>query len=276
MEKLFGGVIMNASGIRDSSLEELQELERSHSCAIVTKTCTVHSRSGHPSPRFYESDGFTFNCMGLPNPGLKNMIRMLESIKTDKPKILSVAAEYTEEWDIILKKIGKAKDLIIEINLSCPSLPWFTSDNIMKHLDEELRSRIWGIKLPPLMPKQINKIVKRLNRLSCSYIVCSNTIPGFLLNEKGDPILSRGIGGIGGSTVNKAMALFSISQLRIRLKPSINIIGSGGVKSGKDCYDYLRCGCIAVQVGSEFLGEGPEIFLRLKEELNIILKKSKL
>lgn len=49
--------------------------------------------------------------------------------------------------------------------------------------------------------------------------------------------------------------------------PALAIIAVGGVSTSKDAQAVLGLGAKAVQIGSAFMQEGPEVFARLQEEL---------
>ena len=56
-----------------------------------------------------------------------------------------------------------------------------------------------------------------------------------------------------------------------RLKPSIKIIGTGGVRTGQDVFEHILCGASLVQVGTALHQEGVGIFERLVAELEAIM-----
>ncbi|MBE4727563.1 dihydroorotate oxidase, partial [Leuconostoc suionicum] len=78
------------------------------------------------------------------------------------------------------------------------------------------------------------------------------------------------LGGVGGPIV-KATALANVRALRQRLSPTIKMIGTGGVTSGRDVYEHVLCGADLVEVGSQLAIEGISVFERLEKELTAIL-----
>ena len=79
-----------------------------------------------------------------------------------------------------------------------------------------------------------------------------------------------GFGGIGGDFI-KPTALANVHAFYKRLNPSIQIIGTGGIRTGKDAFDHILCGASMVQVGTALQKEGPAIFERLTKELHDIM-----
>ncbi|MBT1022867.1 dihydroorotate oxidase, partial [Enterococcus faecium] len=58
-----------------------------------------------------------------------------------------------------------------------------------------------------------------------------------------------------------------------RLKPEIQIIGTGGIRTGQDAFEHLLCGASMLQIGTELHKEGPEIFSRIIKELTQIMSE---
>jgi dihydroorotate dehydrogenase len=161
-----------------------------------------------------------------------------------------------------------------EINISCPNAQTSKSKKKFAGLDDlidlDFRTldKPFGIKLPPLFAeKDIWNCVKRLNLLSkvtdkFRYIVCSNTIPRGCINNSF-------VGSLSGGYL-KPIALWNIMEIRKLLVPSIGIIGCGGISSVDDIRSYISNGCVGVQIASAFIQEGPQIFNRLKREMNTL------
>ena len=62
--------IYNASGAACVSEEELDNLLKGQSGAIIAKSCTENYREGNPEPRYVEVPLGSINSMGLPNHGV--------------------------------------------------------------------------------------------------------------------------------------------------------------------------------------------------------------
>ena len=54
--------------------------------------------------------------------------------------------------------------------------------------------------------------------------------------------------------------LLNVHAFYQRLNPSIQIIGTGGVKTGRDAFEHILCGASMVQLGTILHQEGPEVF----------------
>ena len=82
----------------------------------------------------------------------------------------------------------------------------------------------------------------------------------------------NGFGGIGGDYI-KPTALANVHAFYQRLKPEIQIIGTGGVKSGRDAFEHILCGASMVQVGTALQKEGIAVFDRITKELKEIMEE---
>lgn len=56
------------------------------------------------------------------------------------------------------------------------------------------------------------------------------------------------------------------------MRPEIKVIGTGGIKSGKDAFEHLLCGASMLQIGTELQKEGVKIFERIEKELKDIME----
>lgn len=82
----------------------------------------------------------------------------------------------------------------------------------------------------------------------------------------------NGFGGLGGQYI-KPTALANVRAFYTRLKPEIQIIGTGGIETGQDAFEHLLCGASMLQIGTALHKEGPEIFTRIRRELQEIMDK---
>jgi dihydroorotate dehydrogenase (fumarate) len=278
--------IMNASGPKCTSKEELNNLNQSNSATIVTKSATIDYREGNSEPRYYDTPWGSINSMGLPNNGLDFYLDYFEKNKKNinKPTFLSIAGLSYEENVKMLKKIQKHEHIsAVEFNLSCPNLigkpqtaydferTKYVLDNVFSFYDKPL-----GIKLPPYFDViHFEQIAEILNQYPLAFVTTINSIGnGLYINPETDKVVIKpknGFGGIGGSII-KPTALANVNML-YRLLKNIPIIGVGGIQTGRDVYEHLLCGASAVQVGTQLMQEGISVFERLENELKEIMKE---
>jgi dihydroorotate dehydrogenase (fumarate) len=226
--------------------------------------------------------------MGLPNLGLDYYLDYAIDRQIRHPKhpfILSVASyKGFEEYIDNMRKIQESDYIgLVELNLSCPNVPGKPQMAYDFKATEKLLTEIFkfytkpfGVKLPPYFDMiHFDAIAKILNTFELKFVNCINSIGnGLYIDEMTDTVVIKpkgGFGGIGGKYV-KPTALANVRAFSQRLKPSIEIIGTGGILTGRDAYEHLLCGASMVQIGTQLQKEGPHIFERLTAELLTILK----
>lgn len=273
--------IYNASGSQCTTLNQLRNIERSYSAVVLTKSCTVDPRKGNSGTRYWDDDNISINSTGLANLGYEQYIQF--SKQFSKPYFLSIAGLTLDDNLTMIKEINDNFEHIhaIELNLSCPNLEGkaeiaydFNSEkgmsSYLRHIFEEVDIPL-GLKLPPYPNNYFwDSAADIINEYPISFVTCINSIGHcIVVDPKTDKTVihpNGGHGGMGGNFI-KPVALANVKKMRERLRSKIDIIGCGGVRTGRDVYDHILCGASAVQVGSALMKEGVGVFLRLKQEL---------
>lgn len=300
--------LINASGCMCATKQMLDELYTGVSGAIITKSATLQPRAGNPEPRYWEShDGtYTINSMGLPNCGLKYYLDYYKSLERDpdcKTRFISIAGMTLDEnkalIDLIFDDTTQYYKYIdaIEINLSCPNIighqqlaydfkeltiylgiliPYIQS---CKPSSDAEHIKL-GLKLPPYFEfAQFDAIINILTPFADSihFIHCINSVPnGLVIDvETESPVIKpkSGFGGLGG-TIIKPIALANVRAFYTRIRDkglNIDIIGSGGVTTGTDVFEFILAGAEMVSVGSQLMIEGIVCFEHILEELEEIM-----
>ena len=130
-----------------------------------------------------------------------------------------------------------------------------------------------GIKLPPYFDiAHFDLAAAIFNKYPLTFVNCINSVGNGLVIEDETVVIKpkNGFGGIGGDYV-KPTALANVHAFYQRLNPSIQIIGTGGVKSGRDAFEHILCGASMVQIGTALHQEGPAVFERITKELQAIM-----
>ena len=129
-----------------------------------------------------------------------------------------------------------------------------------------------GLKLPPYFDEShIFQVAKIILKYPVRFITCINSLGcGLILGDDMLPVIAPndGLGGIGGDYC-KPIGLSNVYQFHKKLGTKIEIIRCGGIKTGKDVAEYLKCGATMVQVGTQLVKEGVKCFDRLNDELRI-------
>lgn len=281
----FQSCLMNAAGVYCYDKDELALVDQSQAGTFVTKSATLHPRTGNPEPRYRELPLGSINSMGLPNLGIDYYLDYLLSLQesTDKKYFLSMTGLTREETLELLHKVEDSVfNGLIELNLSCPNVlgkPQLAYD---LETTESLLTDVFtfftkplGIKLPPYFDLvHFDQAAEVFNKFPLTFVTCINSVGNGLVIEDETVVIKpkTGFGGIGGEYI-KPTALANVHAFYQRLKPSIQIIGAGGVQSGRDVFEHILCGASMVQVGTALQKEGVEIFQRLSNELATIMEE---
>ncbi len=138
-------------------------------------------------------------------------------------------------------------------------------------------SKPLGIKLPPYFDfAHFDQMADILNQFPLTYVNAINSVGnGLYIDTEQEAVVIKpkeGFGGIGGEYI-KPTALANVRAFYTRLKPEIQIIGTGGIRTGQDAFEHLLCGASMLQIGTELHKEGPEIFSRIIKELTQIMSE---
>jgi len=136
-----------------------------------------------------------------------------------------------------------------------------------------------GVKLPPYFDRphfeMAANILNKYKDILC-YAASINTIGNALsidIHAEMPSIRANGgFAGLSGPAV-KYTALANVKQMRELLDESIDVVGVGGVQSGRDAFEMILCGAKAVQIGTCHWVEGPGCFDRICDELREIMKE---
>lgn len=265
--------IMNASGARCTSWEELKTIEESESSVIVSKSCTLLPREGNKGKRYWDNDIMSINSTGLANNGYS----YYNLFNFNKPYIISVAGLTLEDNLTIL---GAMENRVVELNLSCPNIAGKGQVCYdMQMMDEYLRQIYerfdiqMGVKMSPYFDNfQFENAAEILNKYPLKFVTCINSLGnGYMIDNNQKAIEANdGFGGVGGRCI-LPFALSNVYKMRKLLSSGIDIVGCGGITTGEDVYKHLISGATVVQVGTQFVKEGPAVFSRLNQELSIFL-----
>ena len=222
--------------------------------------------------------------MGLPNHGLDyylDYLLDLQKIEPNRTFFLSLVGLSPEETHTLLKKVQDSDFKgLTELNLSCPNVPgkpqiaydFEMTDKILSDVFDYFTKPL-GIKLPPYFDiAHFDQAAAIFNKFPLCFVNCVNSIGNGLYVEDESVVIrpKNGFGGIGGAYV-KPTALANVHAFYQRLNPTIQIIGTGGVLTGRDAFEHILCGASMVQVGTTLHKEGVESFERITEELKVMM-----
>ena len=282
----FENCLMNAAGVACMTREELEGVKESAAGTFVTKTATLEARAGNPEPRYVNVPLGSINSMGLPNQGLDyylDYLLELQESEADRTFVLSLVGMSPEETHEILHRVEDSDfQGLVELNFSCPNVPgkpqiaydFETTDSLLQEVFSYFTKPL-GIKLPPYFDiVHFDQAAAIFNQYPLKFVNCVNSIGNGLYIEDESVVIKpkNGFGGIGGDYI-KPTALANVHAFYQRLNPSIQIIGTGGVKSGRDAFEHILCGASMVQVGTALQKEGLAAFDRITKELLEIMEE---
>lgn len=280
----FDNCLMNAAGVWCMTKEELDGVKNSAAGTFVTKTATLEYRAGNPEPRYKNVPLGSINSMGLPNQGLDYYLDYLLELQEEEPErtfVLSLVGMSPDETHTILKKVqDSAFQGLVELNLSCPNVPgkpqiaydFETTETILREVFAYFTKPL-GIKLPPYFDiVHFDQAAAIFNQFPLKFVNCVNSIGNGLYIEDESVIIKpkNGFGGIGGEYI-KPTALANVHAFYQRLKSEIQIVGTGGVLTGRDAFEHILCGASMVQIGTTLQKEGLAAFDRITQELRDIM-----
>lgn len=280
----FENCLMNAAGVYCYDRNELEKVLNSEAGTFVTKTATLQPREGNPEPRYRDTILGSINSMGLPNLGFDYYLKYLLELQKRYPGrtfFFSMVGMTREDTHTLLRNVQESDfSGIVELNLSCPNVPGKpqiaydleTTENLLKEIFTYFRKPL-GVKLPPYFDMvHFDQAAEVFNKFPLVFINCINSIGNGLVLEDETVVIKpkNGFGGIGGEYI-KPTALANVHAFYQRLNPSIQIIGTGGVLTGKDAFEHILCGASMVQIGTSLQKEGADVFRRITEELKQIM-----
>ncbi|MEA1885479.1 MAG: dihydroorotate dehydrogenase [Thermotogota bacterium] len=265
--------IVIASGPAGNGEELSQTIDLSRIGMFTSKTVTMKQTDGNPPPRIVDVYGGIINSIGLQNPGFKSFMKetlpFLENLEV--PVIVSLASNYTEELETMLKELDTRNIKFLEINFSCPNVdkgrePIGTNPNKIFYTVKKLRKltkKTILIKFAPV--DAILELVQAAISAGAEGVVLSNCPKGMKIDiNTMKPILKREFGGFAGPAI-KPITLNQVYQVRKQFK-DIMIIGTGGVINHEDALEYIMAGANLVGVGFGVMLD-PFIPIQIVEQL---------
>ncbi|MBU2530625.1 MAG: dihydroorotate dehydrogenase [Elusimicrobia bacterium] len=289
--------LMNAAGTC-KLVEEVETLARTATAAIEVGSITVEEREGNVGETYWSGNFFSLNSRGLPNPGLSYYRRYLSLMvaiarNSNKPLFVSVVGFSPDEYAFLTELVFQKSADLVTLNLGCSNIwengeqkriPGFDSRltaEILRCVKEKVgKEAKLAVKLPPFSnPRNLKEIAQVIIRSEIiKAVTTSDTFPNALsFNEKGESriVPGSGLAALGGSALNP-IALGQIKQFRDILPKHIDVVGVGGVTTGRDIVDFRRAGANVVQVATAILNKDPRrVFDRLLIEFSEVMKEQK-
>ena len=286
---LFGKTINNPIGIAagfDKNAEVYNSLFKLGFGFVEVGTITPLKQYGNPKPRVFRlvEDQALINRLGFNNLGAENISERIRSNLNKGLLGINIGPnkdtqDRLSDYLIGLKTFHDIADYIT-INISSPNtenLRNFHDEtkfdeliNSIKKKKKKLKSKIpIAVKISPdISDQQIGLISEILLKYKVSAIIVSNTSTN---NHKNlQDIQKYQKGGLSGKPIEEKSNEL-IAKFYKLLKDKIEIIGVGGVDSGKSAYEKFLAGASFIQLYTGMVFQGPNIVVKIKKELKEIL-----
>jgi dihydroorotate dehydrogenase (NAD+) catalytic subunit len=248
----------------------------------VTKAVSPEPRHGNPSPRVAETRGAMLNSVGLANPGLEAVRRdalpWLRDHLAGTPVIVNVVGHTVADFVRVVQGLAKEPGVTaFELNVSCPNVErggaeFGADEAILTDLVRRARQatdRPLIVKLSPALADHA-RIAAAAAGAGADGFTCVNTMPALLYDEY-EPHgarLGAGPGGLSGPPLLPVGVRVTRIVARATGKP---VIGAGGVRTGRDAWQYLAAGASLVAVGTAALAD-PRAPERIARELRALVQ----
>ena len=243
---------------------------------IVTKSVSLHPRSGNQPPRVAEFRGGMVNSVGLANPGVAAVVRddlpRLREIAGSAQILLSIVGFELAEYGRVVEEVADLPDIAaFELNLSCPNT---SQGGVEFGADpgavEAIVSGCRRLTKTPLLAKlspaspDLGTLAKAALAAGADGISVVNTMPGRLYDGAGHDRLGNGRGGVSGPGL-LAVGLQATTIVRESIGAGV-IVGVGGIRRAADVKQYLRAGADLVAIGTAALAD-PRLPERIVKQL---------
>ncbi len=272
----FENPLILASGINDKTPEQWIRAHEEGAGGVVTKSIGIEPRKGYDNPTIVELPYGLINAMGLPNPGWKGFLEMVEGYTFDFPLIVSIFGGTPEEFAFLAEKLSDVADAF-ELNLSCPHAKGYGMEIGQK--PENVYEVVKAVKdatdkpvIAKLTPNtdEVTKLGLAAERAGADGVSAINTLKAIAIDIYARrPILSNKVGGYSGPGI-KPIALRAVYDLARTL--DIPVIGIGGITTWQDAVEFLLAGASALQIGTAVSLRGWKIFREISEGIERYLE----
>ncbi len=273
----FENPLILASGINDKVPEQWIRAHEEGAGGVVTKSIGIEPRKGYDNPTIVELPYGLINAMGLPNPGWKGFLEMVEGYTFDFPLIVSIFGGTPEEFAFLAEKLSDVADAF-ELNLSCPHAKGYGMEIGQK--PENVYEVVKAVKdatdkpvIAKLTPNidDITKLGLAAEKAGAEGVSAINTLKAIAIDVYARrPILSNKVGGYSGPGV-KPVALRAVYDLARAL--DIPVIGVGGINTWQDAVEFLLAGASALQIGTALSLRGWKVFREINEGIERYLEE---
>jgi dihydroorotate dehydrogenase (NAD+) catalytic subunit len=269
--------VLAAAGCAGAGRELAQFVDVARVGAIISKSIMTEPRTGNPAPRLTETPSGLLNAVGLQGPGIDAFLqRDLPWLLSHGARaMVSIAGQTVREYETLATRLSDAAGVSgVEINLSCPNaedagrlfaLDPATAGSVVEAVRGSLRYDIPVFaKLSPDVT-DIVAVAGACVTAGADGLSLINVVLGMAIDPvRMRPALAGAYGGLSGPAV-RPVAVRCVWQVAEAF-PDVPIIGTGGVRTGRDALELLLAGAWMVGVGTEIVHD-PSACSRVAREL---------
>ncbi|HEX4834222.1 MAG TPA: dihydroorotate dehydrogenase [Trebonia sp.] len=269
--------ILAASGCAGSGRELAQFTDVARIGAVITKSVTLEPRAGNPAPRLAETPSGMLSSPGLQGPGVDGFLQrdLPWLLSRGARAVVSVAGHTIREYAELAVRLSDAAGVsAIEVNLGCPDAaaagrPFAIDPAAAGQVVAQVRgSARYDIPVFAKLSPEVTDIVEIARACVSSGadgLSLINSVPGLSIDPVSlRPALAGAFGGLSGPAI-RPLAVRCVWQVREAF-PEVPIIGTGGVRTGRDAMEFLVAGAAMVAVGT-VLFHDPSACSRIQREL---------
>ena len=277
-------LVLAASGCAGAGRELAQFIDVARVGALISKSIMAEPHSGHPAPRLTETPSGLLNSVGLQGPGVDAFLQrdLPWLLSRGARVVVSIAGQTVREYAGLATRLSDTAGVTaIEVNLSCPdaedagrlfALDPQRSGSVITAVRGSARHDIPVFaKLSPDVT-DIVAVASACVAAGADGLSLINTLLGMAIDPVTmRPLLAGRYGGLSGPAI-RPVAVRCVWQVRAAF-PGVPIIGTGGVRTGRDALELLLAGASMIAVGTEIMHDPSacsRVLRELEEELAAI------
>ena len=274
-------LVLAAAGCAGAGRELAQFVDVARVGALISKSIMAEPHTGNPAPRLAETPSGLLNSVGLQGPGVDAFLQrdLPWLLSRGARVVVSIAGHSIREYAGLATRLSdKAGVTAIEVNLSCPDAedagqPFALDPRRSGSVIAAVRgSARYDIPVFAKLSPDVTDIVAVAGACvtaGADGLSLVNTLLGMAIDPATmRPVLAGKYGGLSGPAI-RPVAVRCVWQVRAAF-PAVPIIGTGGVRTGRDALEMLLAGATMIAVGTEILHDPSScsrVLRELEEEL---------
>ena len=276
--------VLAAAGCAGAGRELAHFMDVARVGALISKSIMTEPRTGNPAPRLAETPSGLLNSVGLQGPGIDAFLQrdLPWLLSRGARVIVSVAGQTVREYGALASRLSDAAGVAaVEVNLSCPNaeetgrpfaLDPETAGKVVAAVRASLRRDVPVFaKLSPDVT-DIVAVAGACVASGADGLSLINVLLGMAIDPgTAAPALAGTYGGLSGPAI-RPVAVRCIWQVREAF-PEVPIIGTGGVRTGRDALELMLAGASVIAVGTAIVHDPSacsRVLRELEEELAVL------